>query len=447
MGIISETVKVRPNSKTVVYYKEKGYDARRGRELEVRVEDLSPCSTALVITECDYCGKRKQPIRYVDYNTQTKNGTIKCCCLDCIPLKREEIIEEKYGYKTPFQVPEIKEKIKETNLKKYGSVSPSGNAEVREKQKETLMSHYGVENPSLSKEIQEKREQTFLRKYGVTNPLLDPEIKGKIAQTIFERYGVENVSQNKDIQHKREQVFMERYGVPAPLQNEECLDKLKRTNMEKYGCEFAIQAEETRQKIRQTFLEKYGYENPMQSPEILEKWFEKHGSNFVKSSRQQQYICNLYNGILNYPFKCFALDIYLPIDNMDVEFDGSGHRMSIALGTATEEEFEKKELYRNVSIKKEGYKQMRIVSSKDLLPSDSTLLQMLEDTRNYFSNYPQHSWIEFSIDYSTLRNAENKDGVPYDFGSLRKIKDNDIKNVEETVKDFNIVDEATSNIP
>ena len=426
MGIISKIVKVTPRGKSIAHYRKMGYDAKYNQELEVRVEDLSACSTALVETTCDYCGKLRQPIKYVDYNAQTKNGTKKCCCSDCISLKREEVFIEKYGYKNAMQIPEVQEKIQKTNMEKYGSRSPSGNAEVRAKQKETLMQNYGVDNPSLSKELQEKRKRTFLEKYGVENPLLVEEIKNKAQQTIIERYGVENVSRNTDIQNKRTKTFIEYFGTPTPLQNKECLEKLKKTNMDRYGVEFTMQLEETKQKAKQAFLEKYGYDNPMKSPEFLEKWFLKNGSNFVKSSRQQQYLCNLYNGIINYPFKCFALDIFLPEDKLDVEFDGSGHRMSISLGSISEEDFEKKELYRNVAIKREGYKQMRIISTTDLLPSDTVLLQMLSDAKSYFSLYPNHSWIEFSIDTSTVRNAEHKDGIPYQYGSLRAIKESDL---------------------
>lgn len=430
MGIISKTVKVYPRGKSIAHLKEKGYDAQYNRELEVRVEDLSRCSTALVETTCDYCGRLRQPIKYVDYNAQTKNGTKKCCCLECAPLKREEVFIEKYGYKNAMQIPEVQEKAQKTNIEKYGSKSPSGNIDVREKQKKSLMEHYGVENPSLSKELQEKRKQTFIDRYGVSNPLLNPEIRKKATLTIVERYGVENVFLNKEIQDKRSATLIEKYGTKYPLQNEECFTKYKHTNMERYGAEHIPQLEETKQKVRKTNFKNCGYEYYMQSPEFLEKWFAKYGSNFVKSSRQQQYLCNLYDGILNHPFKCFALDIYIPKDKLDIEFDGSGHRMSIALGDIAEEDFEKKELYRNVALNKEGYKQMRIISTKDLLPSDQVLLEMLNYARNYFSLYPNHSWIEFNIDTSSIRNAENKEGIPYDFGVLRTIKDNDIQNIK-----------------
>jgi hypothetical protein len=83
-------------------------------------------------------------------------------------------------------------------------------------------------------------------------------------------------------------------------------------------------------------------------------------------------------------------------------------------------------LYRNIALKKEGYKQMRIVSTSDLLPSDEILLQMLAQTKEYFSTYPQHSWYEFNIDTSLVRNAEQKEGVFFDFGELRKIKKSDL---------------------
>ena len=66
---------------------------------------------------------------------------------------------------------------------------------------------------------------------------------------------------------------------------------------------------------------------------------------------------------------------------------------------------------------------MRIISSKDLLPSDTLLLEMLSKAKEYFSKYPNHSWFEFNIDTSTVRNAEQPDGVFFDYGELRKIKE------------------------
>lgn len=68
-----------------------------------------------------------------------------------------------------------------------------------------------------------------------------------------------------------------------------------------------------------------------------------------------------------------------------------------------------------------GFRKMKIISSNDKLPSDDVLLKMLSDTRQYFTDHPNHSWIEFNIDNSIVRNAENKNGILYEFGNLRKI--------------------------
>ena len=473
MGITSKTVKIYPRGAAIAYYKEKGYDAKFGQELEVKVEDLQLCSTVLVDTVCDYCGKPKLPQKYVNYNSQTKNGTEKCCCLDCAPLKREEAMLNKYGYKNALQSPEIKAKMQATNLKRYGSVSPSGNTSVREKQKKTNLERYGVENPSQSKEVQDKMKRTFIERYGVENPLLSPEIKQKATQTILERYGVENVSQNQDIQDKRTQTFIDRFGVSNPLKNKECLEKMKQTNMERYGVEYVSQLEETKEKVRQTSIERYGVSNPsknkevkekvrktnlerygvesilslpsfhehsrkvdmerygvshhLQNPEILAKQKETfYKSGTCPTSNQQNYLHKLYGGELNYSLKMYNLDIYLPSEKIDIEYDGSGHFLGVKRGNLTQEEFNKKEIIRNNTIKRESVKQMRIISSTDKLPSDQVLLEMLDYARNYFSKYPNHSWCEYNIDTSTFRNAEHKDGILYSFGELRRIKDGDL---------------------
>lgn len=433
MGIITKEVEIKPSGKSIKYYRDLGYDAKWRKPLMVKVKDLPLRSDAFILAQCDYCGKLKPKIKYSDYNTQTKNGTLKCCCLNCASVKREESMIERYGYGYAMQNPEMKERIQKTNLERYGSVSPSGNSEVIAKRKETSLKKYGVENPSQSKEVQEKRKRTCLDKYGVENPLLFQEVQEKIKQTNLERYGVENVFFNEKIRNKRDNTLIERYGTKYPLQNDKCLNKLKETNMERYGCESVSQTEEVKQKVRHTNFKNCGYEYYMQSPDFLEKWFERNGATFVRTSNQQIYLCNLYDGILNYSFKCFSLDIFLPDEKLNIEFDGSGHKMCVSLGSMTEEEFKMKEIYRNVAIKKAGYKQMRIISSKDKLPSDEILLQMLEFTKKYFSDYPNHSWIEFDIDTSTVRNAEQKDGVFFDYGELRKIKKSDVKTTNEDV--------------
>ena len=135
-------------------------------------------------------------------------------------------------------------------------------------------------------------------------------------------------------------------------------------------------------------------------------------------------MCDLYSGILNYPISYYNADIYLSNDNFVIEYDGGGHDLNVRLGHLTQNEFNQKEIIRDNIIKRNGYKQMKIISSTDKLPSDDVLLKMLSDTRQYFIDYPNHSWIEFNVDNSTVRNAENKNGISYEFGNLRRITQN-----------------------
>lgn len=221
----------------------------------------------------------------------------------------------------------------------------------------------------------------------------------KLRDSVLSIYNVENVSQSDEVKKKIVSTNIKKYGSIAPAQNKDVMTKMK-----------------------ESFLLNYGVENPMQSLEIREKANKtlcKNGN--IRTSKQQIYLCNLYDGKINFPIKYYPVDICLPEEKLVIEYDGAGHRLRVVLGSLTQEEFNKKEIIRNAIIKKEGYKQMRIISSKDKLPPDSILLQMLQDTRNYFSNYPNHSWIEFNISTSTVHNAEYKYGIPYDYGELRTI--------------------------
>lgn len=241
---------------------------------------------------------------------------------------------------------------------------------------------------------------------------------------------------------KMERTMEERYGVKHALQSECFLNAFKNTCEERYGDDYGklfaekafesfyentgyhypSQSPEMRDKTKQTCVSKYGYENAAQSPEVRQKMVQTlYANSSQKASTQQRYICNLYQGVLNYPVKYYNVDIYLPEDSLTIEYDGGFHLGNVITGRETEEEHNRKEIIRDKTIKSEGYKQMRIISANDLLPSDQILFQMLSEARQYFSQYPNHSWIEFNIDTSTVRNAEHRNGAFFDFGELRKI--------------------------
>jgi very-short-patch-repair endonuclease len=277
------------------------------------------------------------------------------------------------------------------------------------KMREKCREKYGVDNVSQIKDVQIKREKTFRSHYGVSNPLKSKEIREKLSQTILDIYGVNNVSQLESVKQRKAQTVLEHYGVDNPAKCEKVKEKIRNTNLLKYGVPHTQQSPEVRAKMNETLC--------------------KNGTQ--KTSRQQLYLHSLYGGKINHAISHYAVDICFTEEKLVIEYDGGGHDLRVTLGRLTQEEFNKREVIRNVVIKREGYKQMKIISKTDKLPQDQILLQMLSEAKQYFSE-TAHSWMIYDIDNSRMINAENKDtnGIPYSFGELRKIKDSDLPEIE-----------------
>jgi very-short-patch-repair endonuclease len=276
-----------------------------------------------------------------------------------------------------------------------------------------------------------RRVNTCNQKYGVDNPAKTKECQDKMKSTMKKLYGVEHALQCDVFKESFKNTCEDRYGKDYAKQFAE---KAAESFYSKTGYHFSSQSPDVREKITQAYIDKLGVDNPAKSSEVREKITQTLYANLSqKVSKQQRYINTLYNGTLNYPVKYYNVDIYLPEDNLIVEYDGGGHILNVITGRETQEEFNQKEIIRNNIIKREGYKQMRIISTKDLLPSDTTLLLMLEQAREYFSQNPERSWIEFNIDEQTMFNADHKSGIFFDYGELRRIRQEEKEKESEEV--------------
>lgn len=249
-----------------------------------------------------------------------------------------------------------------------------------------------------TEEFKEKRKKTYLNNLGVESPLQNKEIMENIRSTNLRKYGYENPSQVPEFKEKARLTALEHFGVDCPSKTEEIKEKIRNTNLQKYGVPYTQQSPEVRAKANETLC--------------------KNGTQ--KTSKQQLYLHSLYGGKLNFFIKHYAADICFPEEKLIIEYDGGGHDLRVTLGRLTQEEFDQKEIIRNNIIKREGYRRIDIVSKSDKLPSDTILLQMLSDARNYFQT-TSHSWVCYDIDQSLLFNAEHKDGVLYNYGELRRI--------------------------
>jgi len=174
-------------------------------------------------------------------------------------------------------------------------------------------------------------------------------------------------------------------------------------------------------------LLKYGVEHPMKNKEISAKvraTLNKNGT--TPCSKQQAYVHSIIGGELNYPYYNASLDIAFPEEKIYLECDFGGHWLSIKLGHLTQEEFDKKQRNRWYSLFRSGYREIRIISTKDLIPSNTKLLEILTYARTYLNQ--NHHYIKFDIDNSKIINSQGE--FDYDFGELRKIKSTDIQEQE-----------------
>lgn len=396
--LLTKEVEITINPKTFKHYKDLGYDFQYvGDKIIVEVQDLTSGSKAIVDVQCDYCGNIVQ-IGYGRYISSIKNNN-KNACSNCIQHKTSETIMKKYGTDNYSKTSEFREKFKNVCLEKYGVENVSQVEEFKNKRIETCLKKYGVENPFQVEEFKEKLKETNLEKYGCEYPQQSLEIRKKTMSTVQEKYGVNHISQSKDIRKKTEETNLARYGEKSCMKNSEIIEKIKNTCLERYGVDHPNKCSEIASKIRTTY-----YKN-----------------NTTPTSIQQLFLHELYGGELNFPISRYSADICIQEENLVIEYDGGGHNLQVKLGRLTQEEFNQKEIVRNQVIKHEGYKIMTIISSKDLLPSDEILLQMLEQSKEYF-NSTDHTWIEYDIDAFLMRNAINKEGVFFDYGELRQIR-------------------------
>ncbi len=132
--------------------------------------------------------------------------------------------------------------------------------------------------------------------------------------------------------------------------------------------------------------------------------------NGVMASLNQRYIAQLLCGEVNKKILNSYADIYWKEQNIVIEYDGSGHWLSVKYNKLTEYEFLSKERKRESELIKNGYKVIRIESKDDLLPTDKDLIGSLE---------------------ASLRRLEQKDidHIKIDknnFTHLRKVKEKDL---------------------
>jgi hypothetical protein len=335
-----------------------------------------------------------------------------------IDMKRQNTNLLLYGVTHSAQRPEVRAKTVATNLERYGVEVPAQNADILQQMKDTCLERHGTENISQTQKWKDQVSFTWDNK---TEEDI-AKITNQSKQTMLERYGVEHPMQSESMKEKHVKTCEERYGVSNVSQCKEIRDTVKATNLERYGNEEFLASDYSIQKRTQTLLDTYGVDHPMKVPEIADVATKnalrsKYHNGTGPSSKQQRYICKVYTGELNYYLEDshFILDIAFPEQKICIEYDGSGHNLDVICGNITLEEKAVRERKRNYFLLNRQWKIMRIISTKDLIPSDEVLLKMKDMAFDWFST---HTWINFDIDNSTVitSNGTHK----FDYQPLRK---------------------------
>lgn len=353
--LIDKKVKVKWNSRNKSFYIQKGYPfTKMGDEFEIKIEDITKGSRSIVNIVCDYCLNPFTKPYNMYYRQCYQTITQKDSCKKCLHTKNKESCMTKYGTNVSFQAKEVKQKIKNTNIEKYGYECASQSEEVKQRTKETNLERYGFESHLSNQDVIKKREDTNLQKYGVKN---------------------------------------------------------------------VFQAEEVKQTIKETMISKYGVEKPIQNIEIQQKAMEKrvqtlYQNGTAPASNQQKYLNELLGGNLNYPLSRCSLDIAFPDDMIYIEYNGSGHDIPVRNGKISKIDFELRDLNRFSYNKKQGWKLIKIVSQKDLLPTDEKIIEMVSQAKDFLNL--GNSWYEINIDDSIIKSSSFTKSIKFEY--LRKIK-------------------------
>lgn len=252
----------------------------------------------------------------------------------------------------------------------------------------------------------------------------------KIKESNVIKYGVDHTSQLDSTKEKNIKTNLKKYNATNPAKNNIIKEKIKQTNIERYGAVSPTLNKEIKAKQVSTMINKYGVGNSMQNVEIKKLAMNTMYENgTAPCSRQQKYIHNLIGGELNLPCKNLFLDIAFVDEKIYLEIDLGGHDLPIKLGYMSREDFESKERNRWYALYRSGWKEIRIISSKDKIPNDDKILEMISYAKEYLKT--GRHYIKFYLDEGKVKTSQFDKN--FDFEELRYVYKKDIASLNNVI--------------
>ena len=298
------------------YYKKINSNIRIGDNLRIPINTLSKGSSLDVKATCEICNE-DVIIKYKLYRKRYDKHGIFACCKKCAAKRTQNQLLSKYGVKNISQLPEIKLKIKKTNIEKFGNEYYFGSDIALLKNKEIFEEKFGVDNPLKSEAIKNRIKKNNLERWGVEWTLQNDEIREKIKKTNLENWGTEIPSKNDLVKNKIISTNIKKWGANSPMCNPVIQKKSKDTLMLNYGVDIPLKSPIIKNRFRKTNLENFGVEYPTQSDVVQNKIKKnnilKWGSSHVHQSdlyRKENTIIGKHESYINYKgegisiFKC-----------------------------------------------------------------------------------------------------------------------------------------------
>lgn len=242
---------------------------------------------------------------------------------------------EKYGVEKYSQTKEYKEKIKKTSLEKFGVEHFTQNEKVKAKTKETHEKNFGGMmvsarkkfsednnglNPFQIEEIKERIRETNLEKYGVEQYSKTSEYHNKAEQTNLERYGVSNVMFLQETKEKIRRTNIEKYERNSPTQIHLPDHTLSLyTNLIEYKeklHELGVQQFAKYMNTTIYTIHRFCRENNIPLPPITRSRQEEEIGEYLT---KLNIVFEMNNRKIIHPLE---LDFYIPAHNLAVEFCG-----------------------------------------------------------------------------------------------------------------------------
>lgn len=180
--IISDTATVIWNSRNKKHYVDRGYVFTKMQDaVEVKVEDLTIGSQALILIRCDYCGEIFSRPWYSHVNISRKTFDKTDCCgkNECVQKKAAMCVKEKFGGYSEMNLASTEKRIS-TNFNRYGCTNQFGNETVKQKIIDTNLEKYGFPYTQQNHEVHSKTVATCRNRYGVDNYI--ELFKGKLVK-------------------------------------------------------------------------------------------------------------------------------------------------------------------------------------------------------------------------------------------------------------------------